>query len=93
MPQEEAKMPEQTPPQQKEENEKSSGTYQAGCHCGYIKFSVTLTPALPETKVLNCNCSACTRFGYLLVCESLISTPLPPPLIIRLEGAGRREWV
>ncbi|KAH6851196.1 hypothetical protein B0I37DRAFT_414532 [Chaetomium sp. MPI-CAGE-AT-0009] len=67
MSQDEGEMPENTPPQQKEEDEKSSGTYKAGCHCGYIKFSVTLTPALPETKVLNCNCSACTRFGYLLV--------------------------
>lgn len=64
-------MPSDTP-EQKDEQEKSSGTYEAGCHCGYIKFSVTLTPALPETKVLNCNCSACTRFGYLLVCKSLV---------------------
>ncbi|KAK3899066.1 centromere protein V [Staphylotrichum tortipilum] len=53
--------------QRKEEEQQTSGTYEAGCHCGYIKFSVTLTPALPETKVMNCNCSACTRFGYLLV--------------------------
>ncbi|KAH6650365.1 hypothetical protein F5144DRAFT_588857 [Chaetomium tenue] len=66
MSQEEGKIPESTSPQ-KEADEKSSGTYEGGCHCGYIKFSVTLTPALPETKVLNCNCSACTRFGYLLV--------------------------
>ncbi|KAI1506471.1 Mss4-like protein [Biscogniauxia marginata] len=44
-----------------------SGTYEAGCHCGYIKFSVTLTPALPEYKVTHCNCSTCTRFGYLLI--------------------------
>ncbi|ROW12879.1 hypothetical protein VPNG_04689 [Cytospora leucostoma] len=41
--------------------------YEAGCHCGYIKFDVTLSPPLPENKVLNCNCSACRRFGYLLV--------------------------
>ncbi|KAL2015123.1 hypothetical protein VTK56DRAFT_6219 [Thermocarpiscus australiensis] len=67
MSQDEGKLTVHTPPQQKEEDEKSSGTYKAGCHCGYIKFSVTLTPALPQTKVLNCNCSACTRFGYLLV--------------------------
>jgi hypothetical protein len=68
MSQEEAKMPVDTPPQEKEEEQKSSGTYEAGCHCGYIKFSVTLSPALPQYKVLNCNCSACRRFGYLLVC-------------------------
>ncbi|KAI0385390.1 hypothetical protein F5Y04DRAFT_184703 [Hypomontagnella monticulosa] len=47
--------------------EKLSGTYEAGCHCGYIKFSVTLSPPLPEYKVVNCNCSACSHLGYLLV--------------------------
>ncbi|KAI1344028.1 glutathione-dependent formaldehyde-activating enzyme [Xylariaceae sp. FL0016] len=45
----------------------ASGTYECGCHCGYIKFAMTLSPPLPEYKVLECNCSACTRFGYLLV--------------------------
>jgi hypothetical protein len=55
---------------QEERNpEKSTGTYECGCHCGYIKFSMTLTPAFPEYKVLECNCSACTRFGYLLTCK------------------------
>ncbi|KAK7748005.1 hypothetical protein SLS53_001257 [Cytospora paraplurivora] len=46
---------------------KPSQVYEAGCHCGYIKFNVTLSPPLPETKPINCNCSACRRFGYLLV--------------------------
>ncbi|KAI4870637.1 hypothetical protein F4820DRAFT_402853 [Hypoxylon rubiginosum] len=50
-----------------QEEKKGSGTYEAGCHCGYIKFSVTLSPPLPEYKVLNCNCSACAHLGYLLV--------------------------
>lgn len=54
-----------------EEKKSSSGTYECGCHCGYIKFSVTLSPPLPEYQVLQCNCSACTRFGYLLICKSL----------------------
>lgn len=49
---------------------KSSGTYECGCHCGYIKFAVTLSPALPEYQVVQCNCSACTRFGYMLICKS-----------------------
>ncbi|KAK2607272.1 hypothetical protein N8I77_005961 [Diaporthe amygdali] len=49
---------------------KPSQTYEAGCHCGYIKFSVTLSPPLPEYKPLQCNCSACRRFGYLLVYPS-----------------------
>lgn len=51
---------------------KKRQTYQAGCHCGYIKFSVTVSPPLPETKPLNCDCSACRRFGYLLVCVLLL---------------------
>lgn len=55
-----------------QEEKKDSGTYEAGCHCGYIKFSVTLSPPLPEYKVLDCNCSACTHLGYLLVCKYLI---------------------
>lgn len=49
---------------------KPSATYEAGCHCGYIKMSVTLSPPLPEQKVVRCNCSACSKLGYLLVCES-----------------------
>ncbi|KAK8133868.1 hypothetical protein PG984_005880 [Apiospora sp. TS-2023a] len=51
-----------------EEGKKAnSSTHECGCHCGYIKFSVTLSPPLPEYEVVNCNCSACTRFGYLLI--------------------------
>jgi hypothetical protein len=60
--------------------EKPSGTYECGCHCGYIKFAVTLSPPLSETKVNNCSCSACTRFGYLLICTwlSLLSFEFSP---------------
>lgn len=69
------------------QEDKTSGTYDAGCHCGYSKFSVTLTPALPETKVLSCNCSACTRFGYLLVCElPPFSLPVEFPFCSLLSG-------
>lgn len=46
----------------------ATATYDASCHCGYIKFSVTLSPPLPAKKPLNCDCSACRRFGYLLTC-------------------------
>jgi hypothetical protein len=52
------------------EEEKKSGTYEAGCHCGYIKFSVKLSPPLPEYEVLDCGCSMCAKSGYLLVCKS-----------------------
>lgn len=56
---------------------KPSQTYEAGCHCGFISFSVTLSPPLPEYKPLECNCSACRRFGYLLVCKSQPGESLP----------------
>ncbi|KAI0137241.1 glutathione-dependent formaldehyde-activating enzyme [Xylariales sp. AK1849] len=47
---------------------KASATYECGCHCGYIKFAMTLSPPLDGGhKVLQCSCSACTRLGYLLV--------------------------
>ncbi|CAH0050172.1 unnamed protein product [Clonostachys solani] len=44
-----------------------SATYDAGCHCGSISFSFTLSPPLPEYEVMNCGCSICRRAGYLLV--------------------------
>lgn len=53
-----------------EQEAPASSTTEAGCHCGYIKFSVTLSPPLPEYKVLECNCSICRKSGYLLVCKS-----------------------
>lgn len=93
MSQDEAKIPVDTPPQQREEEKKSSATYKAGCHCGYIKFSVTLTPPLPQTEVLNCNCSACTRFGYLLVCElfSLCLYLLFQLLLSKIQGQEKKR--
>lgn len=57
---------------------RSDQTYEAGCHCGYIKFSVTLSPPLPEYEVVQCDCSACRRFGYLLVCKSSMRKDLLP---------------
>jgi hypothetical protein len=41
-------------------------TYEANCHCGAIRYKVTLDDALaPEgvTKVNRCNCSICTKYG------------------------------
>jgi hypothetical protein len=42
-------------------------TYPASCHCGIVQYSVLLSPPLAESKVVSCNCSICTRNGYLLV--------------------------
>ncbi|KPM38464.1 hypothetical protein AK830_g8097 [Neonectria ditissima] len=49
---------------------KPSETYEAGCHCGFISLSVTLSPPFPEHVVNQCNCSICRRAGYLLVYPS-----------------------
>ncbi|KAM0413963.1 hypothetical protein ACHAPD_007205 [Fusarium lateritium] len=55
------------------EDNKPEATYEAGCHCGYIGLSVTLSPPLPEHEVISCNCSICRRGGYLLVCQTSIN--------------------
>jgi hypothetical protein len=36
--------------------------YQGGCHCGQIKFAVEGDIA----QVMECNCTHCSRKGYLL---------------------------
>jgi len=37
-------------------------THRGGCHCGRVRFEV-LAPA--KLKVSECNCSICSRSGYL----------------------------
>lgn len=37
-------------------------TYTGGCHCGNVRYEVTLT----LDSVLSCNCSMCTKRGSLL---------------------------
>jgi hypothetical protein len=42
--------------------------YNAQCHCGDVKFTVAIPPLeTGATKVNRCNCSICTKKGYLLV--------------------------
>jgi len=38
-------------------------TYQGSCHCGAVRIEVTMPP--PE-KAMACNCSICSRSGWLL---------------------------
>jgi hypothetical protein len=37
-------------------------THAGGCHCGRVRFEVTAPARL---EVLDCNCSVCSKFGYL----------------------------
>lgn len=37
-------------------------THQGGCHCGQIRYEVV---APPRIKVSQCNCSICSKSGFL----------------------------
>jgi hypothetical protein len=37
--------------------------FQGSCHCGAVKFEVAMAP---PTKAFACNCSICSRAGWLL---------------------------
>src|ERR1017187_9085625 len=37
-------------------------TYTGGCHCGRVRFEVTAPARL---QVFDCNCSICSKSGYL----------------------------
>jgi hypothetical protein len=38
-------------------------TYSGACHCGAVRYEVTMAP---PAKAFACNCSICSRAGYLL---------------------------
>ncbi|KZP24173.1 hypothetical protein FIBSPDRAFT_736188, partial [Athelia psychrophila] len=44
-------------------------TYHGNCHCGAVHFIVRI-PELSAHEVGSCNCSICTRNGYLMVYPS-----------------------
>ncbi|KAJ5227083.1 uncharacterized protein N7469_007089 [Penicillium citrinum] len=46
-------------------SESSSHTGQ--CHCGGVRFKFTISPPLHQYPVNSCNCTICTKNGYLLV--------------------------
>ena len=52
-------------------------TYEGGCHCGRVRFRVKADLA----EVLDCNCSVCTKKGFL----HLI---VPPEQFELLKGGG-----
>ena len=47
----------------KKKNPVQPKTYRGGCHCGAVQFEVEMKP--PKSAVA-CNCSICSRAGYLL---------------------------
>lgn len=38
-------------------------TYTGGCHCGAVRFQVSVDPA--QVQVEDCNCSMCRKKGFL----------------------------
>ena len=46
--------------------------YDANCHCGNVKYKIKLDDLEhPEGTVNSCNCSICTKNGYILVYPSV----------------------
>lgn len=39
--------------------------YQGGCHCGDVRYKITLSHPLEKSEILLCNCSMCEKFAYL----------------------------
>lgn len=39
--------------------------YQGGCHCGDIRFHISLSQSIESTQLKYCNCSICEQTGYL----------------------------
>lgn len=58
------------------QNARSRQTYEGGCHCGSVRFQVVVD----NHEALDCNCSICTKKGFL----HLI---VPPEQFTLLQGA------
>jgi hypothetical protein len=54
-------------------------TYQGSCHCGAVRYEVTMAP---PAKAYACNCSICSRAGWLLA-----FTPADAFRLLAGEGA------
>jgi hypothetical protein len=56
-----------------------SKSYEGSCHCGNVKFNVTTDLA----SVMECNCSHCSRKGFLLT--------FVPPTAFELTAGNEAE--
>ena len=54
-----------------------TATYQAGCHCGAVRFAAEM--ADPKAELYRCNCSLCRKKG-------IIMKPLPQDDFTLLHG-------
>lgn len=45
----------------------STHSYKANCHCGQVKLTFTLPEPIQDSEVIRCNCSICTKSGYINV--------------------------
>ena len=54
-------------------------TYTGSCHCKSITYTLTFPMALTSTKVTMCNCTLCTKNGYLNI------YPLKKDIVIKGE--------
>jgi hypothetical protein len=61
----------------KSEAKSAQKTYRGGCHCGNVRYEVQTDLA----NVISCNCSICSRVGYVL-------TFVPPEHFKLLAGEG-----
>lgn len=50
-------------------------SYKGNCHCGAVRFTLKI-PSLTEHEVISCDCSICTRNGYLMVYPERQNTTL-----------------
>ena len=45
----------------------STSVHAASCHCGAIQYTITISPPLSAQKAGSCNCTICTKNGYLFL--------------------------
>ncbi len=43
----------------------SNHQHQGGCHCGAVRYQITLNTALKNQRILSCNCSMCEKYAFL----------------------------